>query len=121
MATLKSLLDATIKAGSKFAYPKGNSIVVKTFSTHANDSATWADGYTYTCPSDGILLAYNSAGEHTHIVGTTTGCRVEKISAYANNSRYLWVFASKGNSVSFNAFNPTATTTVSFYPASGQV
>lgn len=121
MATLKSLLDATIKAGSKFAYPKGNSIVIKTFSTHANDSATWADGYTYTCPSDGVLLTYNSAGENTHIGGTTTGCRVEKVGSFAKNSRYAWVLVSKGNTVNLHAFNQTATTTVSFYPASGQV
>lgn len=123
MATLKSLLNATLKASSKWGLPKGNAVTIWTASTHATDTESWADRFTYVAPKDGIVYAYNVNWETCYIHGITTGTASEFNSLASGNNicRTFWAFCKKGDSVVLTAFNRTATTTAYFYPLLGQV
>ena len=117
MATIKQLLDSFAKAGSKFAYPQENSVVIWTAPIHENESVSWNDRHTYIPPKDGIVSVYSQGSEVMYIIGTGTGTDVELTQQIG---RREWAIVRKGKEMSFVAFNPTKTMDVYFQPLLGQ-
>ena len=118
MATLKSLLDATIKAGSKWSLPKGNSVTIGTLPVHADDSSSWADPFYWTATADGVVASYNVKAEDIYIKQTATGTDIEPLQG---SERRRWSWVRKGQRITVYVFNYTATTALYFYPLLGQV
>ena len=112
MASLKTMLNAAIKAGSTFAYASSTGINVGTIPA---GGAWGAAALTYTAPCDGILqfgcrgcteLRVNSGIAHTYFL--------------AKNIHDYWVPVSKGSCCVIYAIGTTEASSAYFYPAKGQ-
>ncbi len=118
MATIKSLLDAALKASSTNAYVSSSAsgTVVATFTA----SSTWDNEVWYTPPADGILYI-SSAYAYTVFVSQNSAplyLDTKKGSSTYFHSSFVPV--SKGATARIVIVGATNGATVTFYPCKGQ-
>lgn len=108
--SLKSLLDATIKAGSTNAFPSATSVSIE------GAMSTWDN--SFTAPKDGFFVGWVDDGGHIQV---HANCRASSHN-FATNSISVTLPMRKGETCSWYYQSYTGTTTSSFkfvYPKGG--